>query len=264
MGGARAAAIIAATLVLLCIILAVALPYAVLVRIMEYNQMYATVRTPRARLSDAYAHLKTGDVLLFVSASHLPTNSGLTQTFFTHAAMLLREGDLVYTSEAQMGADLMPDPDRPGADVCMKSGAASAPLLTRIKYYTGSTYLMRLSHALDPGREEALKAAAERLHRAGHPYPTAAQAFAAVLLGRRSASRHCFQHVAHLLDGAGLTPLDQEGLLAESGFIRVCHEICRLAGRPLPGGYSYHSPVELLYDIGALSFDAAGDGRLPA
>ena len=153
-----------------------------------------------------------------------------------------------------MGTELMPNPDRPGTDYRMKWGADSAPMLTRLKYYTGNAYVMRLSRALDPAREQLLKATAERLHRAGYAYPTSQQAVAAVALGRRAAARHCFQHTAHLIDEVGLTPLDRDAPLADSGFIRVCHDVCGLARRPLPDGYCYEPPIELIYDVGVLSF----------
>jgi hypothetical protein len=255
MGFARLAAVVVAAVVLLVVVIAVAFPYLVLVRIMEHSRTYLAVRAPRAKVSEAYPHLKTGDILLFVSASHLPTNSGLCQTYFSHAAMLTREGDLVYTSEAQMGTELMPNP--PGADYRMKKGAASAPMLTRVKHYPGSVYVMRLSRALDPPRERRLKAAADQLHADGYAYPSASQAFFAAVLGRKVAARHCFQHIAHLLDEVGLTPLDREAPLADSGFLRVCREVCGLASRALPDGYYYEPPVELVYDIGALAFDDA-------
>jgi hypothetical protein len=258
MSPARIAAIVVATIILLIVVLAVAFPYIILVRIMEYNQMYITVRTPRAKISEIYPHLKTGDMLMFVSASHLPANSGLSQTFFSHAAMLMREGDLIYTSEAQMGTELMPNPDRPDTDYHMKKGAASAPMLTRVKFYTGNTYVMRLSRALDPLRERLLKATADQLHSVGYAYPTAQQAFAAVVLGRKAAARHCFQHVAHILDEVGLTPLNRDTPLADSGFLQVCRDVCGLANCALPDGYCYEPPIELVYDIGTLSF---GEGR---
>ena len=258
MSPARIAAIVVATIILLIVVLAVAFPYIILVRIMEYNQMYITVRTPRAKISEIYPHLKTGDMLMFVSASHLPANSGLSQTFFSHAAMLMREGDLIYTSEAQMGTELMPNPDRPDTDYHMKKGAASAPMLTRVKFYTGNTYVMRLSRALDSARERLLKATADRLHSVGHAYPTARQALAAVVLGRRAPARHCFQHVAHILDEVGLTPLNRSTPLADSGFLQVCRDVCGLANCALPDGYCYEPPIELVYDIGTLSF---GEGR---
>ncbi len=254
MGLARIATIVTATVVLLIVIVMVAVPYILLVRIMEYNQMYATVRTPRAKISEIYPHIKSGDLLMFVSASHLPVNSGISQTFFSHAAMLLREGDLVYTSEAQMGTEIMPNPNMAGTDYHMNKGAASAPMLTRIKFYTGNTYIMRISRALDPVRERNLKAAADHLHSIGYAYPTTRQLLARIVLGRKPNARHCFQHVAHLLDEVGLTPLIQDTPLAESGVYQVCQDVCGLANCPLPDGYYYEPPIEIIYDVGVLSF----------
>jgi hypothetical protein len=252
---ARIAAVLAAAVILLILIIAVAFPYAVLIRIMDHSRMYRTVRTPRVKVSELYPHLKTGDLLLFVSASHSPTNSGFSQTFFSHSAMLMREGDLVYTSEAQPGTELMPHPGRPGANYHMKRGAASAPFFPRVKYYTGLVYVVRLSRPLDPERERRLKAAADRLHAEGYPYPSALQVCAAGLLGRKAPARHCFQHVAHLLDLAGLAPEGRGAPLADSDVVQVCRDVCALPGRALPGGYRYSPPAEIVYDIGALDPD---------
>ena len=257
MGPARTVAIVGALLAVVVIAIAVAFPYVLITRMMEYNRMFVVMRTPRATVSEAYSHLNTGDILLFVTATNMPFNSGFTQSFYSHTAMLMREGDLVYTSEAQLGTELMPDPNRPGVDHHMKPGAAAAPMLTRVKYYTGSVYVMRLSRALDPGREQRLKAVADQLHAVGYPYPTAQQAFSSTVLRRRVAARHCFQHVAHLLDAAGLTPLDRAAPLADSGFIRVVRDVCELPGRALPDGYRYEPPVQLVYDIGTLSLGPA-------
>jgi hypothetical protein len=255
MAPARIAALVAAALIALVIIIMVATPYLILARIMEYNMIYLTMRAPRAMVSEIYPLLKTGDLLMFVSSSHLPANSGIVQIYYTHTAMLMREGDLIYTTESQTGTEVMPNPDSPGTDYHMKKGAASAPFLTRVKFYTGTVYVMRLSRPLDPAREQCLKATADRLHSVGYPYPTMQQAFGAALLGRKVPARHCFQHVAHLLDEARLTPLGLDAPLADSGIIQVCRDVCGLPGRALPDGYSYDPPIALMYDIGALGFD---------
>lgn len=254
MGSARAsnrriATVAVATSILLAIIIMVALPYIALARTVEYIYSHHAVRHPRVPISEAYQTLKTGDILMHLS--HLPSNSNLThQAFFSHVSMLMREGDLIYTSEAQTGTELMPNADRPGTDYYMARGAASAPLLTRLKFASDTVYVMRLSHPLDPTREERLKATADQLHRVQYPYPTACQALTASLLARGDIpARHCFQHVAYLVDTAGLTPLDQEPPLAKRGFFQVCRDISDLPGRALPDGYYYTPPVELIYDI---------------
>jgi hypothetical protein len=133
----------------------------------------------------------------------------------------------------------------------MAHGADLTPLLTRLKYYTGDYYVLRLSRPLDPQRAEALKAAAEHLGRVQYPYPTTFQVLLG-LAGKKTATRHCFQHAAHLLDTAGLVPADRSEPLAAAGFLEVCHEICQLPGRPLAGGYCYAPPVQVIYDVGTL------------
>lgn len=257
-GVLRTLSLVLAALIMLVLVLIVAFTFIGLYRMSEYYSMFCTMRAPRAKVSDIYPALKTGDVLLFVATCHAPSNSMLTQTFYSHTGVLLREGDLLYISEASAGGELMPDPRDPAeSNIHMHRGADLTPFLTRLKYYTGDCYVMRLSHPLDAGREEKLKSTAERLYAAHYPYPTVFQILLG-MAGRSTASRHCFQHSAHLIDEARLTPLDRAAPLAESGFAAVCREVCDLPGRPLPDGYSYLPPVQLVYDIGTLSFDPPG------
>jgi hypothetical protein len=247
----RVLAVALASLVVLVIVLVVAFTFIGLYRVSEYYARFVSMRTPRANVSEAYDDLKTGDVLLFVGGTHTLHNSMLTQTYFSHAGMVLREGELVYIAEASTAVEVMPDPRDPAMETIRTNGGATiTPFLTRLKFYNGASYVMRLARPLAPGPEEALKAEAERLYREAYPYPSTAQLFLGIA-GRATASRHCFQHVAHLIDTAGLTPLGRGEPLADAGFTLVCDEVCELPGRPLPGGYYYEPPVQLLYDIDA-------------
>lgn len=249
MGNARIAAIIVAAIVMLIIVLIVAFMCMGMCRLTEYSARYNTVRTPRGKLSEHYLTLKTGDIILFVSSTHSPSNSILTQTFYSHVGIILREGDLVYITEAQTGAELMPRPGK--SDFRMRPGADITPLLTRLKYYTGSYYILRLSRPLDPEREELVKNIAERTYQDRYPYPSTKQLVLG-LFGVKTRSRHCFQHVAHILDKIGLTPLHRSAPLQDSGFLKICDEICEIHKRQLPDGYYYEPPCQLIYDIDAI------------
>lgn len=257
MGASNAVAMIVAVLVLIVLILAATVGLVGMYRLLKYNAMFMMVWTPRARLSDIYDHLKTGDIILFVSAVHTSSNSILTQTFHSHAGMLMREGDLMYISEAHLGGIIMPDASRPGKHHHMRHGADITPLLPRLKYYTGNYYILRLSRPLAPEREAALRQRMKQLRDSGHPYPTVPQACLSIL-GWNTDSNHCFQHVAQLIDEAGLTPVDRSAPLRDSGFSEVCHAICEISGRPLPGGYSYLDPVQVIYDVDTVRFGADG------
>ncbi len=257
---ARVAALALAAIIAIILVLTVAVVFTGMYRLSRYNAMYKTVRARRAMVSDAYPGMKTGDIILFVATTHSPANSMLTQTFFSHAGVLMREGELVYISEAQPGLELMPDPARPRAEIHMGRGAELTPLLIRLKYYTGVPYLVRLSSALPPPVAEGLKRRAEALRRERYPYPTLAQ-IALGVLGWRTRSRHCFQHVAHLLDGAGLIP---GGTLGSAGFVDVCREVCSLPGRCLSFGLTYEPPVQLVYNLPEEAPTAAAAGAARA
>lgn len=252
MGKLRLMAVALATLVLLALLVTVAVAFLGIHRMTEYYAMHVTVRAPRTKITDLYPALKTGDLFLFVAATNSGTNSMLTQAFYSHGAVVLREGDLVYLSETQAGTELMPDPADPARrDLRTGRHAAITPLLTKLKYYTGTSYVLPLSRPLDPAREEVLKREAERLRAEAHPYPSFLQSLAGVL-GWRTRSRHCFQHAAHLLDVAQLTPLGAAAPLESAGFVGVCDAVCSISGRELPDGYRYGAPLQVLYDVGAV------------
>lgn len=202
---------------------------------MEFDRKFGIVYAPRVALSEIYDVLKSGDILLFVSATHMPTNSGFTQTFFSHTALIVHDDELL-ASESQGGVELMPGP------VYMKSGASLTPLLTRLKYYTGKTYLLRLSHSLDTQREQQLCIVAKNI--VGYPYPSSCQIVAGAI-GIGVNARHCFQHVAYLLKAIDLLPCNAD----ISNFLQICRDVCALDEAQLPDNYYYDSPVEVLYDI---------------
>jgi hypothetical protein len=236
-----------AALVLLAALLILATPLWFVVRIMQYRTAHAVRAYPRVKVSDLYPHLKPGDVLLFKSATAL--QACITHEPFDHVAVVVRVGGVLCLSEAQPGSAIMPGRSAAGAPTSthqtLPSGAAAAPLLTRLKYYNGSVYVMRLSRPLSPDSEERLCAEAGRLHAAKHAYPTPAQFVAELVTGQPTQARHCFRHAADLLAAAGLMPA------AGRGLFQVWHAICELPRRRLPGGYRYGAPAEVLYDIGA-------------
>lgn len=247
----KVAALSVAALALLVIVLVATFTAVGIWRMLQYTAANETRWHPRHKISDIYDDLQTGDIILFVSAVSNGVNSMVTQSFYSHAGMVVRDSstdfssDRVYLSETIRGSGIMP-----GADATVKRsrfGVDLTPLLLRLKYYIGTCYWLRLaggadSSRLDARREEAIRAEAFALHRGGYPYPTFAQALIG-LLGWKSESRHCFQHVVHLLKTGNL-------LDGDDGIISSCATVGELAGQRLEGGYYYAPPVQILYDIG--------------
>lgn len=213
-------------------------PYALVVHVCAPSEADRR-RFPRLRLSAAFPGLRTGDLVFFRTAGDMSTTK-LTKIPYSHCAVVLREGDLAYLSEAQSGAGLMPGP---GGEVFLPRGAALDPLLPRLRHYRGAAFLARLAAPLPPAAEEALKAAAENAQREAFPYP----GFRALLAGAaglgQGKSRHCFQHVAFLLEAAGLAP---PGALSALGPVAVCRAVARLPDAP---GSPYEPLAELVYDF---------------
>lgn len=234
---AGAAALVLASLILLLMVATVFVVFLGLYRTVQYMGRFNAVRAPRRKLSDIYHLLKTGDLVFFVASTHSPVNSAVTQTFFSHVGVLLREGELVYVSESTGRGELMPD-FASSSDLLLNHGANLTPLLTRLKYYAGDCYVASLARALSSGQDSRLKELAERAALEEVPYPSLWHAILA-LLGRGPHSRHCFQHVAYLLDRVGVT----RGLSGE-GFVGVCDAVCGL-----PGGPEYGPIVQVLYDL---------------
>lgn len=233
--------VLLAAAVCLTVLVVAAAALAGYARLAAYYAEHSAFRAPRALLSEAYGALKTGDLLYCVAGASSGTNSVLTQTYFSHAGVLVREGDLVYVSETHGLAQLMPHPAAP-AGLWHPPHATLTPLLAKLRHYPGLCYLSSLSKPLPLRAAEALKRAAERACIERYPYPTLGQSLWA-LLGRRSPTRHCFQHAATLLRQAGL------GDLKEEEFLGSARAVCALPGRPLSGGRAYGPPVQLLYDI---------------
>lgn len=243
----KVTAFIIATIILL---IAIIFPYFIIFGILNHNSSISTINTfARARVSDIYSKLKTGDLIMFAGTARMPIISGICQTFFTHAAMVIRQGDLVYITEAQYGESIMPNPDVPGSHYYMKPGTTFSPILTRLKFYSGQPYVMQLSKPLDLYREDLLKKMSTQLLK--YPYPTNLELLYQALFNGKINSRHCFMHVAHLLDLINLSPI-YYNKLTDYKSVQVCRDICNLSKKELPEGYYYEDPIELLYDIGSL------------
>ena len=127
MGALQAAILTTAVIVVLVMTLIASVAFVGVYRMLKYNAKFDMVWTPRAKISDIYDYLKTGDIILFVSSIHTASNSVLTQTFHSHAGVLIRDGDEIHISESHLGGILMPDRSRPGKNHHMGYGADILP-----------------------------------------------------------------------------------------------------------------------------------------
>ncbi len=236
----------------LCIVLAlvialtvVAIAWAVSVcfrRATAYYAKYEVMRFPRALVSDAYFSMKAGDLIFFVAATHGFTNSMLTGEFFSHGGVIVEHAGALYLSEALGNSAVAKGP---AGDIRAAPFSRLSPLLSRLKGYCGAAYWVALDATLSPDQKAALWGAAQTRH----PYPSALQALAG-FLGFRTESRHCFQHVAWMLDQAGLAP-DAPKKLEDEGFLGTARAVLALPGASLRNGARYSSPKYLLYDLDA-------------
>jgi hypothetical protein len=207
----------------------------VLLRGSKYLIKNAGSKFNRILLSREYFGLKPGDILLFTSNVHNFTNSFLTMNFFSHVGILTKNGDnndgddSLYISETN-------GPIR----INRKGGAYIFPLLFRLKHYDGNIYLMRLNKELDKDRLAILQDETKQV--IGHPYPSL-KTKALSSLGISDNSRHCFQHVGHILKKLNLIPENTDLGLVSSTDLSSLYEV------PLEDGYKYSYPEQLVYDI---------------
>jgi hypothetical protein len=258
------------------LLLAAAVPWALIHRSYATYLRHGLVTHPRALVSRAYPRLRTGDVLFFIAAAHSFLTSGGARLYYSHISLVLRREGRLFSSETGLRSEVMPAApgEEPGALAGVewggarcagadgwhrqKNGPDEIPLLTRLKYYPGTVYVMRLDPPLGPAEEAALLAEADlmRAEEGTYPHiPTAALTY--VLRGEEHVrGHHCFQHVARLLIAGGAAPAAWGGRVP--GVMRACQEISVLAGRPLPGPgrpgggpRAFRPPVQLLYDLDA-------------
>jgi hypothetical protein len=223
-------------------------------RMFGYFSDYGTVRFPRARVTTMT--FAPGDLILFNSSTHGFTNSAVTRDFYSHAGMVVKHPDTgrLFLSDSS-GSEVFPDAD--GVEYTTEAESTYLPLYTRLKYYSGETYHLRLKPALSQSQVTKLW----NLVQARVPYPGILASTAGLLrLPSRGISRHCMAHVAWLVDMLELTPTDlssRGSTLEGTGFIGVCKQVTLLPGRALgpAGGSMYAAPVHILYDIDAMSQD---------
>jgi hypothetical protein len=125
-------------------------------------------------------------------------------------------------------------------------GTDLLPLLVRIKYFPGDCFIMKLNKPLDAKKENILYSAISEKC----PYPTPVQAIKIlaekkILKEQKTYARHCFQHVAYLLDKMNIT----NNILENNGLISICAKLAYIDGQKLNSGYEYQTPVRIVYDI---------------
>jgi hypothetical protein len=181
-------------------------------------------------LTDEYKSLKSGDIILFAPILHNFTNSIITQNLFAHIAIVVNDpvkGLCVSETNGQ-------------TRIKKSAGAHIFKLLARLKNYDGCFYLMRLNKPLDKQREELLIKTANEV--IDHSYPGFKEGVL-YLMGGSFEARHCFMHVAFLLEKIKLLP---EGFKPD--FI-TSSELSSFYKQQLPDDYRFEFPVQLIYDI---------------
>ena len=227
-------------------------------------------------ISETYDDLKSGDIILFKSNAISFSSAIFTHIYYSHIGIVVRGSNLtmqklpgdphreyineLYISETNPSFEYLPidyanKNNWYGLNPNLKNnshngwktkyGTDLLPLLVRIKYYPGDSFLMRLNKKLDPERESLLiKHCQERC-----PYPSPLQG-AKILIEekfgkQRTYARHCYQHVANILDKINIT----NNILSENTCLSICDKITYIPEKELNDGYKYEIPIKLLYDI---------------
>lgn len=232
-------------------------------RMLGYYSEHAIWRFPRALVSST--EFKPGDILLFTGHTHGFVNSLLTQDFYTHGSIIVRnpKDGQCYISETMIGDEVMPHPQKSDVELVAGGKTVILPLYSRIKFYPGETFLMRLTPELSPAQSNKLW----ELAHANTPYPGFWNSFLRIvgleklLSNRGTDERHCMAHVAWMLDQIGLTPtktLKKGKKMYRGSFLGTCRRVSRIYKEPLGvrGTCHYLPPVHLLYDLDAVTIPA--------
>jgi hypothetical protein len=235
---------------------------------LAYYKKYENARILKhVNISDIYDTLKSGDIILY-KGNTLALVGVLSNTYYTHVGMVIKKDcdnrlktDL-YISETNPSFEYLPkdykninknwyglrpySQKEPYCGWKTKYGSDLLPLLIRIKYFPGDCFIMRLNKELDQTRIKKLFSASNEFC----PYPTPSQVIRIaiekqILNTQKTHARHCFQHVAYLLDKIKLT----NNILDSSGIVSICGEVGYIDGKKLNDGYEYETPIKIIYDI---------------
>jgi len=194
---------------------------------------------PRQLVSKAI--IRPGDLILFVASVHNYVNSMLTCSFFSHVGMAVMYEGKLYISESTRQTYF---PDKNGKMTRTMDQTQLFPLYTRLKYYAGYIYHLKLNRDLDPRRRARLDDVIMGLEQNPIRYPYFSESIINIL-GFRTNALHCFGLQYKLLRAINLLPECEH----PRGFLTCSKLVCNLDQYDLPDGYKYASPVQLLYDL---------------
>ncbi len=250
-GGAATAALAILALLLIAAMGAASIAILAVERATACTARYQYLHHGRILVSRLAGEAKTGDIILY--EAHAPTLSTLAvlKLPYSHAGMVVaaprRAGaptspEELHIAEESSAHYFVPG-DGPRPPVYMRRGANLLPFMTRLKYYQGHAYIMRLRQPLGEAAEEAIR---EAVRESGStPYPGLGDTIRALASGRKiggaQSARHCFAHVSFLLEAGGITAVPAEG-----SFLGCARAVVALGGGPL-----YEAPLQILYDVDA-------------
>ena len=239
------------------------------------NYEYARI-LKSVQISDIYDDLKSGDIILY-KCNSLSISGLLGNNYYSHIGMVVKydiadnvNNDItninddykqvtdIYISETNPAFEYLPRDYkinnwyglRPHIQkqVGWKTnyGADLLPLLVRLKYYPGDCFIMRLNKPLDTKRNSILLGAVKEKC----PYPTPLQAISIlaeknIIQKQKTYARHCFQHIAKLLDAIHIT----NNILDEYGLFSICNKVAYIDGDKLNDGFVYETPIKIIYDL---------------
>jgi hypothetical protein len=230
----------------------------------SYYNKYENFRMLKyVKMSDIYDELKSGDIILYKCNTLSLSSVFLTHVYFSHIGIVIKNNIYVletknnlFISETNPSYEYLPreykEKKMYGLEPLSNKregwktnyGSDILPLLVRIKYYPGDSFLMKLNKPLDAEREELLiKYAHEQC-----PYPTFLQGLSIIIeqnFGQQiTNARHCFQHVGYLLDKMNIT-----NNISDNGIYSICKKIANIYKEKLNDGYQYNTPIKILYDV---------------
>ena len=225
-----------ATITVFVVIIIVVSAWNIARQLIHSNTEFGRMQFPRIKISTAYPQMKTGDLIFMMGYFAFGSATG---SLFTHAGVIVRDGSDIYISESVPKMIFArTSPNNIG-------GSQLNLLLPRLKYYAGHTYWVPLAAPLSDENITNIVEAA-KIH---HPYPQWWRLILGALgLPVCNKTRHCFQHVGHLLSMGGCLP-ENCTTVDSQGTVEITRNIAWISGQKLLNGNMYNTPQSILYDI---------------
>jgi hypothetical protein len=205
----------------------------------RYQKVNGYKLFPRAKLSDVYNDIKSGDIMLFSALAHNIITSAAISSTHSHVGIVVELNGNKYILEI-FGNDYI----SPNFDILR--GVHLTPLYERIMYYPGNVYIMPLKNKLTCEQESKLQEFSKVQF--DYEYNFINSLLRVFIHHNFFTNKICLEHVAMALKYSGITNIIDDQLSLE-----MANAITSLPYLHLESGNSYKPIVQILFDDNTFS-----------